>query len=142
MKKWMKKLTAALLIMFLALSFASGNNEVKAADELEIFVDEMINIYVPGEIVYLKFVAPNNGRYSFESFASSDTYGYLFDSNKEQLTSNDDSGSNYRQFCVNYELEKGVTYYWGARFYTSGDTGNFDVKVTCTEVYSQIFNDQ
>ena len=77
-------------------------------------------------VTYLKFTPSLSGNYTFYSQSSSDTYGYLFDADKNQLTFDDDSGSN-NNFSITYDLEKGKTYYFGCRYYTSSNSGSYDV---------------
>ena len=136
MRETFKKLSVALLILVLAVTFAPGSKVVHAADEeLEIHVNETLTIEVDGtNVVYLKFVPEVSGEYQFVSDANYDTYGYLYDSNKAQLTYDDDSAGN-RNFCVESVLTAGETYYWGARYYSSGTVGTFDVTLTCVEAY-------
>ena len=82
-----------------------------------------------GSITYLKFVPTVSGNYSFTSVSSSDTYGYLYDADKNQITYNDDGGSG-SNFLISYDLIKGTTYYFGCRYYSTSTSGSFDVTLT------------
>ncbi len=84
---------------------------------------------VAGSVTYLKFIPTESGSYTFTSSGSGDTYGFLYDANKNQLTYNDDGAGN-RHFKVTYTLEAGKTYYWGARYYSTSTSGSFDVTLT------------
>lgn len=85
---------------------------------------------VAGKVTYLKFIPTETASYTFRSIAGNgDTYGYLYDENKNILTYNDDGGGN-SQFKITYTLEAGKTYYWGARFYNTSTSGSFSVSLT------------
>ena len=81
-----------------------------------------------GETVYLKFTAPYTGRYTFYSSSSSDTYGYICDSNKNSLASDDDSGSN-KNFLITKTLTQGTVYYLGLKYYSSDNSGTIPVTI-------------
>ena len=81
-----------------------------------------------GETVYLKFTAPYTGRYTFYSSSSSDTYGYVCDSNKKSLASDDDSGSN-NNFLITTTLTHGTVYYLGVKYYSSSNSGTIPVTI-------------
>ena len=97
-----------------------GNN----VSDILVGETKLIDI-VANEITYLRFIPERSGKYTFYSSADSNTYGYLFDADKNQLASNDDAGEDLN-FSITYELEAGKTYYWGARLY-SYESGSFDV---------------
>lgn len=85
---------------------------------------------VAGSVTYLKFIPTETASYTFTSVAGNgDTYGYLYDENKNTITTNDDGGGS-SQFMITYTLEAGKTYYWGARFYSTSTSGSFDVTLT------------
>jgi len=82
---------------------------------------------VAGSVTYLKFIPTETASYTFTSVVGSgDTYGFLYDENKKQITYNDDGGGS-SQFKITYTLEAGKTYYWGARFYSTSKSGSFNV---------------
>ena len=94
-----------------------------------------VNIDEQNEIVYFYFTPSTSGSYDFiSSGTSTDTYGYIYDSNFNQLAYDDDSAGNL-QFKVTYNLTAGVKYYYGAKFLTSTNaTGSFSVTLTKTVV--------
>ncbi len=101
--------------------------------ELIIRAGETLTVdIVAGEITYIKFVPAVSGNYTFTSLSSDDTYGYLCDADKYDITYNDDDVTS--NFSITYDLEAGVTYYWGARYYNSSRSGSFDVKLVCNSV--------
>ena len=77
---------------------------------------------VAGQWYYYKFVPSSSGTYDFQSTASSDTYGYLYDASGNQLVANDDGGNN-TNFLVSYNLTANTTYYYAIRWYSSSATG-------------------
>ncbi|MBQ8015566.1 MAG: leucine-rich repeat protein [Clostridia bacterium] len=96
-----------------------------------INANETLNINVQSSsITYIKFVPETDGFYTFQSISNSDTIGYIYDENFDQIAYNDDySDSN---FYISYFLTAGKTYYLGARYY-SYYSGNFDVSLTKAE---------
>ena len=76
-------------------------------------------------ITYYQFTPETTGCYIVESFASSDTYCYLYDRNLNRLDYNDDGGDN-NNFKMTSCLTGGETYVYGFRFY-SNSTGSFTV---------------
>jgi len=91
-----------------------------------------------GDYAYFKFTPTESGTYYFESYANTDTYGYIYDSDLNQISSDDDSGTD-NNFKVGYYLEADTTYIYAARYYNSSNTGSFNVKVykapAATSVY-------
>ena len=77
---------------------------------------------VAGQWYYYKFVPSSSGTYDFQSTASADTYGYLYDASGNQLVANDDGGNN-NNFLVSYNLTANTTYYYAIRWYSSSATG-------------------
>ena len=64
-----------------------------------------------------EFVPEESGIYAFYSYNNDyDTYGYLFDGDKNDITSNDDY-DDYNNFRIDYELTAGETYYFIAAPY-------------------------
>ncbi|HAE45627.1 MAG TPA: hypothetical protein DCG37_08570 [Lachnospiraceae bacterium] len=80
-----------------------------------------------GDIAYFSFIPEESDDYVFYSTADRDTYGYLYDVNFEEIASDDD-GSGTNNFKLQVNLEAGVQYYFGARFYDN-DAGSFNVRL-------------
>lgn len=85
-----------------------------------------VSIKTGGEYAYFPFTPAYTESFTFFSSGGSDTYGYLYDSEMNQLTYNDDGGEG-RNFSITYTLEAGKTYIWAARYYSSSATGTFTV---------------
>ncbi len=83
----------------------NDDNDINIGED--IFLDDMFL-----DLNYLKFTPSKTGIYTFETIGP-DTYGYLYNSEKEVITYDDDSGKG-GNFKIVYELKAGVTYYWGA----------------------------
>ncbi len=108
----------------------SYTREIPHAQEYEIHAGETVNIYVPmGETVYLRFVPETSASYIFRSHADRDTYGYLYNADREQLASDDDGAEENSNFRIQYYLNEGETYYFGARYYSASNEGFFDVSL-------------
>ncbi len=85
-----------------------------------------------GQMMYYEFVPRLTGEYRFYSTGSIDTYGYLYNSNKSQLTSNDDGGSS-NNFYISYNLTAGQTYYIAMKCYSGSGTFTFVTETDCIE---------
>ena len=72
---------------------------------------------------YYAFVALQDGVISVYTIGSTDTYGYLYDENKTQLASDDDSGDN-NNFKIDYTVTAGTLYYIAPCAYNSSGVGN------------------
>ena len=81
----------------------------------------------PSQVVLHPFTPSKTGTYAFYSTGDIDTYGYLYDSNKKLITYNDDAYN--ANFHINYNLTAGETYWFGARFYSSSNTGRIRVRL-------------
>ena len=94
---------------------------------VEIVLNEETEARIESEGVYayFRFVPTATMEYQFYSEAENDTYGYLYDSAGNELARNDDY--NGYNFSISYTLTAGETYYYGARFYSSYNTGSFPV---------------
>ncbi len=86
-----------------------------------------------GETVYIKFVPTNSGFYTFYSSSSSDTYGDVYDANKNILASDDDSGIG-NNFSITYDFYAGTVYYLGVKYYSPSDSGEIPVTICLDEL--------
>ncbi|MGN1419722.1 MAG: leucine-rich repeat protein, partial [Acutalibacteraceae bacterium] len=128
-------ITSAPLAGFVGLELPKWQTQAQAAEEYSISAGETISVDIAGgSITYIKFVPTVTGTFTFTSVSSIDTYGYLYDENKNQITSDDDDGTG-NNFLITYDLEAGKTYYFGARYYTGSQSGSFNVKLTCDKVF-------
>ena len=85
-----------------------------------------------GQLVYFEFAPTKTKEYRFYSTGSKDTYGYLYNSNKAQLISDDDDGDG-NNFYISYKLTAGETYYIAVKCYSG--TGTFTVVTEDPEDY-------
>ncbi|MBQ6348862.1 MAG: leucine-rich repeat protein [Clostridia bacterium] len=100
--------------------------EYMPIQKLELDTPATVSISKGGQSAYFSFTPEETGYYAFSSSADSDTYGYLYDDRLREIAEDDDSGEG-SNFKVMQQLTAGATYYFGARYYDSGDTGSFDV---------------
>ena len=98
----------------------------KVINHLVLGDNAKVTVIIPGEVAYFSFIPEVSGTYYFFSDAQSDTYGYVYDENFNQLVSDDDSGDG-NTFLVSYDFVAGEQYYLGARYYSSSNTGEFYV---------------
>lgn len=92
-------------------------------------------ILSPGDVEYFSFSPTETNIYNFESLGDDDTYGYLYDKDGEQITSNDDGGEN-RNFKISTVLTAGETYYFCAKYWDSNTDGSFNVTLSKSEEFN------
>ena len=86
-----------------------------------------IEIENEGDYKYFKFTPEKDGTLKIYSTGTYDTYGYLYDSNMDLLSSNDDDGED-SNFSITYDVTAGKTYVIGCKMYSSS-VGSFDLVV-------------
>lgn len=132
MKMFKRSLATVLALLMLVMAVPFGGLAVYAAEgdyptiELGVTTDAVIE----KDWAYFWFTPAESGWYQFYSMADRDTRAYIYDVDGNWLADDDDGGegTNFRVVC---EMEAGVTYKLGARFYSYG-TGSFPV---CIETY-------
>ena len=87
-----------------------------------------VDITTEGEYKCFLFEPKESGNYTFRAIGDYDTYGSVYDSNFDELISDDD-GNGDNNFSIRYYFEAGVQYYLVARFYEGGETGSFNVQL-------------
>ena len=90
-------------------------------------VDAVID--TAGKYVYFVFTAIESKTYTFQSNGSYDTYGYLYNSNQSQLSSNDDGGDG-SNFLISRSMSAGEVVYLKVKLYSSSSIGTFTVTVS------------
>lgn len=80
-----------------------------------------------GQLVYFEFVPNFSKEYRFYTTGNLDTYGYLYNSDKSQLTSDNDDGDG-NNFYISYNLTAGETYYIATKLYSGTGTFTFVVE--------------
>ena len=89
-----------------------------------------VNTTQSGQIIYYEFVPMFTGEYRFYSTGNHDTYGYLYDSYQDQISSDDDDGAG-NNFYIARELTAGETYYIGAKVYNGKGSFTLVVETDC-----------
>ena len=99
----------------------------------QIYVDDTIDVEV-NDIDYavFKFVPEHNGVYTLKSLSDKDTVAVLFDNELNQIAYNDDGDDG--NFCLECELSKGQTYYYGVCVYSDTYFGTFAVNLFANEL--------
>ena len=107
---------------------SDGNCDICATSIFYVInANETITVdIISEEVTLVKFVPYTTAVYTFYSESNSDTYGFLFDSDMNELTRNDDDGEG-NNFFIEYELIEGETYYFGCRYYSTESSGSFNV---------------
>ncbi|MCD8015542.1 MAG: Ig-like domain-containing protein [Lachnospiraceae bacterium] len=116
-----------------------GETATSAADAVTMTLGDSGTAVIAnsGDYMYYKITPTESGTYTFYTLSDYDTYGYLYDSNLNLLTSDDDSGTDCN-FKITYDLTAGATYYLAVRYYSSYDVGVFTVySVAGSEILDQ-----
>ncbi len=136
-----RKTLLLLSVVLAVLLFASGAAHADTADPVEEDTSIALALGTPldvtinaGETVYFSFTPTETADYVFSSQGDADTYGYVYDSGRTVLASDDDSGDDYN-FSVSYTLNAGTLYYFGARLYGS-DSGAATVRLDKTDTHT------
>ncbi len=103
-------------------------NDVPFSCEYVTCGDYTANVVAGDMEVYYPYTAKVSGTFRFSASGTHDTYGKLYDSNHTLLTSDDDGGGG-TNFSLTYNLEKGKTYYFSAKIYSTFLTGSFGVRL-------------
>lgn len=116
-----------LVVTSQAASDDAGNDFNTA---VAISVGEQITkaINFGGDYDYFEFTPSYSGAYTIETTGTTDVYGYLYDSNKSQIASDDDNGEG-NNFRIEKDLISGQKYYVAVRHYSSSGTGTYTLKV-------------
>lgn len=119
--------TALFTVAPLSAGAAETDAEAVGAEPV-IVPGQTVNaeITTGGEIAYIKFVPTKDMKIIVYSSSNEDTYGYFYDSQKNELDSNDDGGDN-SNFKLTENVTAYTTYYIGAKFYSKKTTGTIPV---------------
>ncbi len=104
----------------------------KALSDILVGVEQSFKVKAE-ETVYIKFIPANSGVYTYYSSSNSDTLGYVYDADKNQLAYNDDGGGN-GNFSITYTFKAGTVYYLGVRYYDSSNSGEIPVTIRLDEL--------
>lgn len=123
-----------------ALHYIIKNNRSTSTNRIDFVTDDVtcgeykVRITQSGGMfAYYPYTPKYNGVFKFYSTGTHDTRGYVFDSDYKQIAYNDDSdgGTNFKIASLN--LEKGKTYYFGARIMNSSIKGSFNIFIEPVE---------
>lgn len=119
--------TALFTVAPLSVGAAETDAEAVGAEPV-IVPGQTVNaeITTDGEIAYIKFVPTKDMKIIVYSSSNEDTYGFFYDSQKNELDSNDDGGDN-RNFKLTENVTAHTTYYIGAKFLSVDETGTIPV---------------
>lgn len=95
--------------------------------------DYTVNLPLQGQYMYYVFTPSVTGSYTVQSTGTSDTYGYLLDSELNILDENDEDGVG-SNFLITATLNAGTPYYIVPCFYYDTDTGSFVIRLATTVV--------
>ena len=101
-------------------SYYSTNKDAKFQNNSETI--SSLDFY--GDCAYYEFTPSYTGSYTFETTGNCDTYMYLYNSNGEQLTYNDDSGEGLNG-RIKYTLNSGEKYFIKVKGYNDTKIGEF-----------------
>ena len=107
----------------------SNSKFILRNETISLNSSKTVNILTGGVYKYFKIVPTANTTVTFYSTGSSDTYGYVYDANLNELATNDDGGDEHN-FKISYNLQSGTTYYLACKHYDSASTGSFTVTLS------------
>lgn len=107
----------------------------KNSNTISVGETKTAQISEAGKYTYYVFAPTKSEKLKFFSTSNNDTYGYLYDVDMNEITNDDDSGDG-NNFCIEYNFEAGKTYVFGCRYYSSSNTGSFDVKLEKSHIHS------
>lgn len=84
------------------------------------------------QMIYYEFTPKATGKYGFYTKGNVDTYGYLYDSKKQLLTADDNSGEN-NNFKIAYSLTAGEKYYIAVKCCDAAGTFTFVTEADCSK---------
>lgn len=114
-----------------------GGENYNTATAMTLNTIENVSIAYPNEKRYFKFTPTSTGFYTFESISDDcDPNAWLYNSDMEDLSFNDDTGSN-RNFKLSYHLQSNKTYCLKVGCY-SNTIGTYNIKVSRTSSASLI----
>lgn len=109
-----------------ALNFAVDNQVDFSCESMQCGLYDG-TIYPAGMTAYYPYTPKVNGTFKFYSKSKLDTLGAIYDSDFNQLNSNDDyDGSD---FCFEQKLEKDKTYYIALNLFSSRISGTYQIAI-------------
>ena len=126
-------------------SSSGGGNDSDGSNDQASAIQLTLNSWQSGEIccpdaeIWYKFTPGTSAYYTVYTIGSLDTYGYLYDSNSNQIDSDDDNGTGMN-FKMVYHLTANQTYYIRAKAY-GNSTGSFSIAVTDTVFVESVMID-
>ena len=138
-KKCVSVLLAFILICAAVPFCAFSASATFNATVLVLDTETECQIANAGDAVYYQFTPEIEGTYKFFSIGNSDTIGYLYDSDMNELAQDDDNGGK-DNFMISCRLNADTTYYYKVMLYGS-ETGSFTVKLTRENEAEQLTGD-
>ena len=102
-------------------------------DSYNVYTAEFSNWNV--DKAYFSYTPKYTESYTFWSSTGGDTVGYLYDSNWNLLTTNDDDEDGNPDFVITYTLEAGKTYYLVSEIFTDGVDTGFAIELSVNHDY-------
>ncbi len=118
------------ILFFVALLLAAVVGAGADPEVLALNTPTNVTIDEAGETVYFSFIPEKTAyyRYYSTSLDGGDTYGSLYNSNKDEIETNDDGGEGMN-FRIVKQLTAGTQYYVGARYLSPERDGTFTVQI-------------
>jgi len=84
-----------------------------------------------GDEDWFRFTPSVSGQYRFETTGATDTWGALYDSSENELSSNDDIATGINNnFKITYHLQASRSYFIRVKHYSNQLTGNYNLSVS------------
>lgn len=134
MKSTKRMLAYALSVIMVLSCFAGIGFTAKASESKDTAVEmtvgdlKTVTIDTPGQEYWVKFTPEETGKYVFYSQGQTDTIAELYDANEMLLETVDDGlGDGTNNFCLDYEMVAGETYYLRTTYHVSPDVTSYEI---------------
>ncbi|NLL05589.1 MAG: hypothetical protein GX270_07340 [Clostridiaceae bacterium] len=112
-------------------------NSLESATNISVGDEVAGSIKSAGDEDFFSVKIPTSGEYRFETRGNTDTEGYIYDEDGNELFYDDASGDNYN-FRIDQSFEGGKTYYVKVKHKNINGTGDYGIRIT--ELYDDIGN--
>jgi len=123
-----KRLLAGMLSTALGIMTLGTGQITTFAQECLNVPENKRMITEASEDVLYRFVPQKTGTYQFYSVKSGDTYGCIYDANKNVVYSDNDSGTDLN-FSISAELKANTTYYLAVDYFELDEEGKIQWKI-------------
>ncbi len=119
------------------LFFGHNDDHGNTFDNATVISDVSLtngNIQYNGDVDFFKFQASAEGVYTVETTGTTDTFGTIYDGDRNEVDSDDDSGQGNINFKMCYYLSANQICYVKVNHAQSGGTGQYQLQVSYQDI--------